>query len=162
MIQIAHFRYSKQNCQTFIGWAHCGAWVQYNYLVGKLAISVYLPTDKVEQTVAWAHSCLFRWSKSDEILEKQGRGRRVCGTKFWQQPQPYLNQEGKILPITIINDVSTSFIVFKAYVDFERLNLQPIKLNSARADRIPIIGCNFKWLSEIWSYNRFRGIRESG
>ena len=34
----------------------------------------------------------------------------------------------------------------------ERLNLQPIKLNSATADRIagfPLIGCNFKSLVDI-------------
>ena len=107
MIQIAHFRYSKQNCQTFIGWAHCGAWVQYNYLVGKLAISVYLPTDKVEQTVAWAHSCLFRWSKSDEILEKQGRGQ----VRLWHgdssTPSFGNHQEGQILPMLTMKGLNT-------------------------------------------------------
>ena len=40
----------------------------------------------------------------------------------------------------------------------ERLNLQPIKLNSATADRIPgfpLIGCKFKSLLVIYIYNRF-------
>ena len=54
---------------------------------------------------------------------------------------------------------------FSICIYLERLILQPINLNSATADRnpgFPLIGCNFKSLVDIWSYSRFRGIRESG